>query len=245
MIFISHSSNEDSVTNQICEYLESHDIKCWMDHRDAKPGELWEESIVTAIKNSKIMLIIFSKNANNSKHMGKELTIAAKSDIDIIPFKIEDVQPNKKFEYYLTDIHWHDAIKKPIELHLTSLLVNINTFLSNFDNQNDLNSIANIMNPKLPLKLKLTRKRLETILKQFMDDSDYLKLYFKRILLSDLSMEEKNLWGSITGQIIKDWSISKKNEWDSFKKNLEITVRYIMALSEISNCLQFFRDMFS
>ena len=244
MIFISHSSKEDLVANQICEYLETHDIKCWMDHRDANPGDLWEVSIVTAIKSSKIMLIIFSKNANLSKHVGKELTIAAKAELDIIPLKIEDIKPNEKFEYYLTDIQWYDAISKPFQKHLSSLIVNINMLLSAFNDHNVQDSYDNIINPKLPLELNLIRKELEIILDQFIDDSDYLKFYFKRVLWSDWSVSKKILWATITGRIINDWNIYRKNKWKSFKPNLEIAVRYLISKSETSECFELFKFMF-
>ncbi len=129
MIFISHSSKDDSIANTLCDYLETHDIKCWIDHRDATPGSQWENSIVNAIKNSNLILLVFSKQANLSKHVGRELTIGGKNEINIIPFRIEDVEPSGKFEYYLGDIQWYNAIGASLENHLNKLLDHIKLIL--------------------------------------------------------------------------------------------------------------------
>lgn len=130
MIFISHSSKDDSIAQVICEYLENNDFECWLDHRDAKPGSQWVKSIVSAIKDSDLMLLVFSNHANISKHVGRELTLAAKNEIDIIPIKLEDIKPSSQFEYYLNDIQWYNAIGVPLENHLNKLLDHVNEFMS-------------------------------------------------------------------------------------------------------------------
>ncbi len=130
MIFISHSSKDDSTAQVICEYLENNDIDCWLDHRDVKPWNQWVESIVSAIKDSDLMLLVFTNHANISKHVGRELTLAAKNEVDIISIKIEDIEPSSKFEYYLNDIQWYDAISVPLENHLNKLLDHVNEFMS-------------------------------------------------------------------------------------------------------------------
>jgi len=125
MIFISHSSKDDSVASVICEYLEKEKVKCWIDHRDAELGSRWEESIVLAIRSSRIMLLVFSHNANISKHVGRELTLAAKNDLNILPIKIENSQVSEKFEYYIEDIQWLNAVSYPIEKYLSIILAYI------------------------------------------------------------------------------------------------------------------------
>jgi len=125
MIFISHHNEDDPKANDACAYLEKRGFKCWIDHRNAKPGSLWEGSIVTAIENSKIFFLIFTNKANKSDHVSKELSLAVKNKLAIIPFKFEDVIPNKNIEYNLSNIHWHNAINSPIDNHLPELLANI------------------------------------------------------------------------------------------------------------------------
>lgn len=148
MIFISHSSEDDSVANALCEHLEKYDIICWIDHRDTKPGSQWEDSIVAAIKNSNLMLLVFSKHANTSKHVGRELAIAVKYEINIIPFKIEDVAFSDKLEYYLVDIQHYDAVGSSLKSHLNKLLDNI---------KENLNQIGSKASPKPVVERRLFR----------------------------------------------------------------------------------------
>ena len=75
------------------------------------------------------MLLVFSNQANKSKHIGRELTLASKYEIPIIPVKIENVKPNEKFEYYLEDIQWYNAVVPPIEEHLSKVLKRVNEIL--------------------------------------------------------------------------------------------------------------------
>jgi TolB-like protein/Flp pilus assembly protein TadD len=39
----------------------------------------------------------------------------------IIPFRLEDVPMSKKLEYYVSDVHWLDALSQPLELHINKL----------------------------------------------------------------------------------------------------------------------------
>jgi hypothetical protein len=129
MIFISHSSDDDSIAKELCDFLEASNVKCWIDHRDIPHSSSWDESIVKAIKNSNLILLVFSKKANVSSHVKRELAIAVKYEIDIIPFQIEEFKVSEKLEYYLTDIQWFKAIGNSLENHLKRLLNTINNIL--------------------------------------------------------------------------------------------------------------------
>ena len=142
-VFISHSSKDDNISEILCNYLEEHNIKCWLDHRNAKPGTGWEGSIVKAIKSAHVMLLIFSNHSNISDHVGRELTLAINHGLAIIPFKVEDIVPNEKFEYYLSTIQWINAVKPPIKNYLVKILGSIKDILSKLDTTIKLYEIMN------------------------------------------------------------------------------------------------------
>ena len=48
-VFISYSSKDDNVAKAVCHRLEENDIRCWIDPRDIKPGEIWADAINHAI----------------------------------------------------------------------------------------------------------------------------------------------------------------------------------------------------
>jgi hypothetical protein len=128
-VFISHSTRDKQATDVICGYLESHGIRCWVAPRDILPGKDWAEAIVDAIAGSKLMLLVFSSNANTSSQINRELSVAANNDVPVIPFRIEEIQPSKKLQYYLSTPHWIDAIPPPVENHLDFLATSIRGLL--------------------------------------------------------------------------------------------------------------------
>jgi len=76
-VFISHSSKDNKVATAVCTALESRGHSCWMSSRDIKPGENFQGSIVRAIREAGVMVLVFSSNANNSDEIKKEMALAS------------------------------------------------------------------------------------------------------------------------------------------------------------------------
>lgn len=121
-VFISHSSKDRTIANAVCAALEAEKIRCWVAPRDIRPGYTWAEGITDAIEKSKIMVLIFSKNSNASKDVFKELTLAVNSGVIVIPLRTELIEPKGAMKYYLSDVHWLDAINPLTERQIRDLL---------------------------------------------------------------------------------------------------------------------------
>ena len=100
-VFICHSSKDASLAFSICNYLEENDITCWIAPRNIVGGKLYAEEIVEAIKDASVFLLVFSKNANLSKHVLSEVNCAFNANKVIIPFRIDESKMKPVFEYYL------------------------------------------------------------------------------------------------------------------------------------------------
>ncbi|HZO45668.1 MAG TPA: toll/interleukin-1 receptor domain-containing protein [Xanthobacteraceae bacterium] len=105
-IFISHSSKDQTVARTLCAALESRGLTCWIASRDVGAGENFQESIVTAIRSAKAMVLVFSDNANNSTEIKKELALASQHKIPVIPARVEDVVPAAALAYELATRQW-------------------------------------------------------------------------------------------------------------------------------------------
>jgi hypothetical protein len=108
-VFISHSSANKKAADAICHALEGNGVKCWIAPRDVTPGLEYAEEIMNGIENCKILLLVFSKEANASAPVAKEVENAFRYGKTVIPFRIEDVAMRKSLEYYLSNLHWLDA----------------------------------------------------------------------------------------------------------------------------------------
>lgn len=115
-VFISKSTRDDEIALSICDVLEKSGIDCWISNRDlnTKMGNLYANDIVDAILESKVLLLILSKNSNRSRHVINEVSTACDNQIKVFAFQIDDVIPNKTFDYYLSQeqrIIDEDALK--------------------------------------------------------------------------------------------------------------------------------------
>ncbi len=120
-VFISYSSKDKSIADAVCSILEKEQIRCWIAPRDIMPGVPFAEAIIDNIKASKVFLLIFSSNSNQSHQVSKEVERAVHHGISIIPLRIEDVPMSKQLEFYVSNVHWLDAITPPLENHINKL----------------------------------------------------------------------------------------------------------------------------
>ena len=107
-IFVSHSSKDRKVAGTICSALEARGHKCWVASRDVRPGENFMEAIVRTIRSAKVMVLIFTENANNSEEIKKEIVLATQHKLAIIPLRVEDVLPNDALAYQFATMQWID-----------------------------------------------------------------------------------------------------------------------------------------
>ncbi|WP_210245068.1 toll/interleukin-1 receptor domain-containing protein [Methylobacterium haplocladii] len=128
-VFISYSSKDKPAADAACNVLERNGIRCWIAPRDIVGGKSWAEAIVAAIKSSKVLLLVFSKQSNKSQQVAREVERAISAGIPVIPFRIEDVVPSESMEYYLSTPHWLNAFPPPMEQHFEQLTLTVKNLL--------------------------------------------------------------------------------------------------------------------
>jgi DNA-directed RNA polymerase subunit RPC12/RpoP len=120
-VFISYSNVDKQAADAVCASLEAKKWRCWIAPRDVLPGSEWGAAIVSAIEQSRLMVLVYSSHANSSQQVIREVERAVNKAVPIIPFRIEAVPPSKNMEYFLSASHWMDAMTKPMEEHLDEL----------------------------------------------------------------------------------------------------------------------------
>jgi len=129
-VFISYSSKDKTIADAVCAKLESEKIRCWIAPRDIPPGDSWAGTIVDAIADSKVFVLVFTKGSNQSQQVIREVGEAVDNGIPVVPLRIEDVEPSKEMRYYIKSIHWLDAMTTPIEKHLNKLTHTVQALLA-------------------------------------------------------------------------------------------------------------------
>jgi TIR domain-containing protein len=120
-VFVSYPHQDKNTADAACATLEGVGIRCWIAPRDVRPGEDWAASIIKAIGDSKVMVLVFSGFADASPQIKREVERAVHKGISIIPLRVEDIVPSGTLEFFLSTTHWLDAITPPLEQHLLRL----------------------------------------------------------------------------------------------------------------------------
>lgn len=113
-VFISYSHRDKPTADAICAKLEAGGLRCWYAPRDIEPGTDWAAAIIDAIESSRAFVLVFTSHSNVSQQVMREVSKAVQQGIPIIPFKLTKEEPSKGMEYYLTTVHWLDAMDGPL-----------------------------------------------------------------------------------------------------------------------------------
>ncbi len=138
-VFISYSSQDERVADAVCEALEANGIRCWISHRDNKPGATWSEMILAAIGEARVVVLILSEHSNVSPMVAREVERAANRNVPVISFRIADVKPKGALEFFLSAHHWLDAFPLPLETYFDQLVQAIRQHLRRRSRANGLN----------------------------------------------------------------------------------------------------------
>ncbi len=101
-IFISYQRDSFDFVLKLSDYLESNGIKTWYAPRNIKFSGLWPEKLHEAIQNCKALLLLYTQNADKSKHVMREVSIADEYNKPILWLKLDRTEPKSKtLKYFL------------------------------------------------------------------------------------------------------------------------------------------------
>ena len=80
-VFISHATSDKATGDSICAALEKRGVSCWIAPRNISPGKEWGESIIDAIHDCAVFILVYSSAANQSPPIKREVERAASQGI--------------------------------------------------------------------------------------------------------------------------------------------------------------------
>ncbi len=132
LIFISYSSKDKNIADNLCSKFEKNGVRVWYAPRNVDESS-YASSIVSALTRSSHFVVILSKNSFCSNHVLNEVDLAFQElhrNIKFYPLKIDEEDMSSGFKYYLSRYHWMDAHVPPIEKRLDEF---VNKILSELD----------------------------------------------------------------------------------------------------------------
>jgi hypothetical protein len=130
--FLSYAKSNKNVVREFAARLKSTGwIDPWYDEEDILPGQVWQESVVHAVRHSHAVIIFLSKVAVASEgFFQKELTLALdtaaekpEGTIFIIPIRLNDCEvPSRLQQYQYVNYYGSDPHKEIVYISLIAAL---------------------------------------------------------------------------------------------------------------------------
>jgi hypothetical protein len=127
--FVSHESSDKAAAETVCRALEARQLPCFIAPRDILPGRNYGEAIARAIEDARILVLVLSPNAARSEHVLREVELAARHHLPIVPFRIGAAASSRALDYFLAGAQYLDASSGPIERHAETLAERVPTLL--------------------------------------------------------------------------------------------------------------------
>ena len=105
-IFISYSrKDKDKVQAIVSDIEKTVGKKCWVDLQGIDSAEQFDDVIVEALSQAKVMLIIMSQHSMNSRFVKKEISFALNKGIRLVPVMIDNAEWTDWFIYQFGDLN--------------------------------------------------------------------------------------------------------------------------------------------
>ena len=120
-VFLSYAREDREEVEKLYQHLSTAGFKPWMDTMDILPGEVWMESIRSAIEKSDFFLVCLSSRSINKRGiLQKEFKSALdvwqgmfESDIYLIPVRLEECAvPVSMAKFQWVDIYKKDGFER-------------------------------------------------------------------------------------------------------------------------------------
>ncbi len=112
-VFISYSRKDSETVDRIVARLEAENFIVWIDREEILGGELWQESIVKAVDNAYVFVLMLSPDAVASDNVRKEVDLAEQSGKALLPMLLAPTELPTKFRYPLAGIQWIEYYRDP------------------------------------------------------------------------------------------------------------------------------------
>ncbi|MEM6627220.1 MAG: toll/interleukin-1 receptor domain-containing protein [Pseudomonadota bacterium] len=103
-IFTSYSRKDTRTVDHLAERLERAGHSVWVDREGIDGGSQWRESIVKAINDADIFLLVLSEHSAASDNVRRELDLAQGAPARVMPVQFGPVQIPEGMAYQLAGV---------------------------------------------------------------------------------------------------------------------------------------------
>lgn len=109
--FISYSTKNADVANELVEKIEAEGKRCFIAPRDIAPGALYAQEIVRGVREAEVFIFLFSAFSNKSYYCCSEANAAVSEGKRILTIGLDRTKPSDALHFYLGPSQWIDAAR--------------------------------------------------------------------------------------------------------------------------------------
>ena len=120
-VFVSyHAQTGLEIARSVVQKLEANGLRCWYQERDS--GGYYASMITRTVASCGVFVVILSQGATKSKFVKSELAMAFERDgLPILPLRVSADKLSDSATFYLSGLHWIDALERPLDAALEDL----------------------------------------------------------------------------------------------------------------------------
>ena len=230
-IFVSYSRKDTLAIDQLVDALEAtgYSVRIDRDPKVIPGGSLWKRQIVEAIEGARVFLLALSPQSVKSEQVRKELDIADKKGIAILPVEIQKTSLTTDIELplagrQLIDLgtDWDDGVKRVLQaLRIAWKVTAKNQRRIDQEGYKKLNAI--LANPVLSMS-----KKVELFQRKYQEEADKTHKPFLD-KLDQLRKRKEKLGEEI--RKVSDCLSDLESDWEQLIENKQ-TPKRILELAE-------------
>ena len=113
-IFLSFSSKDNNLACSLRNGLEDRGIKVWKAPENIPAGGDWAASIYAALTEQEVFLLLWTDSSMASEEVTKEITLASRNQMKILPLLLTENEPGSAQSYHLSATQWLDGKGKDL-----------------------------------------------------------------------------------------------------------------------------------
>lgn len=100
-VFISYCSAQRKLADELRKMMQKQGVKCWMAPYSIPAGSSYQEEIPAALSKSTIVLLVLSREAEQSRWVQKEVGCTIGMRHTLVPYQSEPYEHSAKFNFLL------------------------------------------------------------------------------------------------------------------------------------------------
>jgi hypothetical protein len=126
-VFLSYASADRERALHIADLLEAHGISVWIDRKSIAGGTSWSAEIVEGIQGCRVLALLCSTTAVQSRNVQQEVQLAWEANRPILPLLLERVETPPAIRYALAGRQWVEVLDRADDVWLPEALRALST----------------------------------------------------------------------------------------------------------------------